>query len=146
MAKLPPGARRYARRFAVQALYQWQLTQLPVNDITAQFLASDQAHKMDQVYFQELFKGIIDNVAEVDEIVVPYLDRPIEQLDPVELAILRLGCFEIAKRMDVPYRVVINEALELAKLFGAVESHKYINGVLDQLTFVYRSVERAAAR
>lgn len=144
MAKLPPGARRYARRFAVQGLYQWQLTQLPLADITAQFLAGDQAHKMDQTYFQELMNGIVQDTTELDEILAPHLDRPLEQLDPVELAILRLGCFELVKRLDVPYKVVINEALELAKLFGAVESHKYINGVLDKLTFVYRPVEKTA--
>lgn len=141
MKKPPPGARRYARRFTLQALYQWQLVKTPINELEAQFLMDVLAHKMDSAYFHELLNGIVVDIAEVDGLMANHLDRSIDQLDPVELAILRIGSYELTKRLDIPYRVVINEALELAKTFGATESHKYINGVLDKIAHKTRSVE-----
>jgi len=124
----------------VQALYQWQVSDYPVNAIEAQYRA-DNVGKIDWDYFHELFTGIASSVEELDKSFTPFLDREIKQLNPVELAILRLGAFELSKRIDIPYRVVINEAIELAKKYGATESHKYINGVLDKLARESRQVE-----
>src|SRR5579871_2410967 len=141
MSKVRPAARRKARRFALQALYQWQLLQIPATDVEAQFLADEKLSKADVEYFRDLLRGILADVAKLDEHMRGFLDRPVDKLDPVELAILRMGVYELAERLDVPYRVVINEALELAKLFGAEESHKYVNGVLDQVARNLRKME-----
>ena len=132
--------RKKARNLLVQALYQWQMSAYPVHEIEAQYRA-DNTGKIDWDYFHQLFTGIADNTAELDAAFAPYLDRDIGQLNPIELAILRLGTLEMSKRIDVPYRVVINECIELAKKYGATDSHKYVNGVLDKLARQYRSVE-----
>lgn len=132
--------RKKARSILVQALYQWQVSDYPVNAIEAQYRA-DNVGKIDWDYFHELFTGIASSVEELDNSFMPFLDREIKQLNPIELAILRLGAFELSKRIDIPYRVVINEAIELAKKYGATESHKYINGVLDKLARESRQVE-----
>jgi N utilization substance protein B len=98
-------------------------------------------HKVDLGYFHELIKHISQGAGELDEALLPYLDRSLNDLDPVELATLRIGAYELLKRLDVPYKVVINEGIELAKTFGATESHKYVNGVLDKLAHAIRTVE-----
>lgn len=141
MSKVRPAARRKARRFALQALYQWQLSKIPLTDIEAQFLADEKLSKADIEYFCDLLRGVLTDVPKLDEHMREFLDRPVENLDPVELAILRIGIYELAERLDVPYRVVINEALELTKLFGAEDGHKYVNGVLDQVARRLRKVE-----
>jgi len=132
--------RKKARTLLVQALYQWQISDYPVNAIEAQYRA-DNSEKIDWDYFHEIFTGITSSVDILDESFVAYLDREITQLNPIELALLRIGSFELANRIDIPYRVVINESIELAKKFGATDSHKYVNGVLDKLAHKCRKVE-----
>ncbi len=136
-----PAARRKARRFSVQALYQWHMTGAPLNEIESQFRVDNDMRKTDVAYFHELLHEIPKCINELDDYFKPYLDRDISELDRVELAILRIGSYELSKRVDVPFKVVINEAIELAKYFGADESHKYVNGVLDKVAQKLRVVE-----
>lgn len=127
------GSRRAARRAALQALYQWQFTGAGVDELMAQFRGSGRLGRADTDYFDALVRGAIDAAAALETVYAEYLDRAPEQLDPVERAILLLGTYELAERPDVPHRVVINEALELAKAFGATEGYRFINGVLDKV-------------
>lgn len=138
--------RSRARHHAVQAVYQWQLTGHDVGEIVSQFLASQDPKTFDVEYFRELLRGVAMNLGRLDGWIAPHIDRPIEQLDLVERAILRLGAYELGFRPEVPYRVAINEAVELAKTFGAEEGHKYVNGVLDKLARELRSAEVGASR
>ncbi|MBT8145547.1 MAG: transcription antitermination factor NusB, partial [Gammaproteobacteria bacterium] len=124
--------RRKARRLVLQALYQWQISGGELSDIEAQFRA-EFSGKTDWDYFHEIFSAIPDQVATLDGLIGPHLDREVKTLDPVEKALLRMGTFELQQRIDIPYKVVINECVELAKSFGATDSHKYVNGVLDKL-------------
>jgi N utilization substance protein B len=124
--------RSWARRLAMQAIYQWQLTGLDPAAIDAQFQADQDMSKADLGYFQELVQQVPARVQDIDAAINPFLDRPLPQVDPVELAILRIAAYELLQRLDVPYRVVINEAVELAKKFGAEQGHRFINGVLDK--------------
>jgi N utilization substance protein B len=137
-----PYARTAARERVLQALYQWQLTSQSIQMIESQFLTEHNMKKVDIAYFQLLLQGIPQQINQLDTAIIPFLDRNINQIDPVELAILRIGCYELIHCPDVPFRVVINEAVELAKKFGADKSHKYINGVLDKLT---RSLQGSTA-
>ena len=116
----------------MQALYQWQMTGQDVAVIEAQFQDDQDMGKADVGYFQELLQQIPVRVKEIDAALTPFLDRPLPQVDPVELAILRIAGYELRYRLDVPYRVVINEAVEIAKKFGAEQGHRFINGVLDK--------------
>ena len=138
--------RSRARHHAVQAVYQWQMTGQDVGDVVGQFLASQDGTKFEVEYFRDLLRGVATNLNALDACLQPHVDRPIAQIDPVERAILRLGAYELAHHPEVPYRVVINEAVELAKVFGAEEGHKYVNGVLDKVARTLRSVEVAARR
>ena len=138
-------ARSRARRAAVQALYQWQMTQQNVADILKQFAEDYPDQRVDRRYFDELLRGVSSRLDEIDDAFTPLLDRPLKELDPVELAVLRIATCEFITRLDVPYRVVINEAVESARVFGAEQSHKYINGVLDKLSMRLRATEREAA-
>lgn len=124
--------RSWARRLAMQAIYQWQMTGQDPTAIIAQFQADQDMSKADLGYFQELVQQVPARVQDIDAAIDPFLDRPLPQVDPVELAILRLAGYELLQRLDVPYRVVINEAVELAKKFGAEQGHRFINGVLDK--------------
>lgn len=135
-------ARGRARAALVQALYQWQLAQASAHEIELFFLAQQSMAKVDRAYFSELLKGIINSAADLDALLAPLLDRKPAELTPVEHAILYLGCYELQQRVDVPYKVVINEGIELAKDFGAADSFKYINGVLDKLSYKLRKAER----
>ena len=146
MSQTSPSARRKARRFTLQALYQWQLAGAAVSDIEAQFLANQDFAKVDREYFHDLLHGVLGQVKTLDEQLTPYLDRRVEELSQVEKAILRLGAFELKERQDVPYRVVINEGIELAKVFGAEDSFKYVNGVLDKLARQLRYAEASERR
>ena len=139
--KSSPAARRKARRFALQALYQWQVSGSGLGDIEAEFRTDNDMSKVDDEYFHDILHGVPKEKSVLDEKIQPFLDRRIDELTPVELAILRLGAFEMCHRIDVPYKVVINEAIELAKTFGATDGHKYVNGVLDKLTQRERMVE-----
>lgn len=137
-----PTARRKARRFALQALYQWQLAGGALTDIEAHFLAVNDMKKVDRNYFHDLLHGVPARVDELDATLAPLLDRKVQELSQVEKVILRIGAFELFERQDVPWRVVINEGIELAKVFGAEESFKYVNGVLDRLSRDARQAER----
>lgn len=137
-----PSARRKARRFALQGLYEWQMSGNPAFEIEARYRVENAMHKVDLDYFHELLHRIPVECDTLDALFEPHLDRTFGALDPVELATLRIGTYELKHRLDVPYRVVINEAIELAKVFGASESHKYINGILDRLAIDLRSAER----
>jgi N utilization substance protein B len=138
---LKPKARRLAREFAVQAVYSWQMSKNPVEQIELSIVTSNDMKKVDTEYFLELLRAVIKDCAELDKKMKPYLGRLPEELDPVEKAILRIATYELVARIDVPYKVVINEAIELAKSFGAEESHKFINGVLDKAIKTLRKDE-----
>ena len=127
----------------MQALYQWQLAGQDVADIVAQFGEESHANAEQQAYFAELLRGVLGHLDELDAQLAPLLERPLAQVDPVERAILRVGAYELAHRPEVPYRVVINEGVELAKRFGAEQGHRFINGVLDRLARTLRPTEQA---
>lgn len=132
-AKINPHMRRKARRLALQAIYQWQIAGQTLNDIALQYNEDENMPKADATYFQELLKNIPPQCDQLDEQLVPFLDRPVKELDPIELAVLRMGAYELCQRLEIPYKVAINEAVELAKTFGAADGYKYVNGVLNQL-------------
>jgi N utilization substance protein B len=133
--------RSQARHHAVQAIYQWQMTGQNIKDIHNQFLSEQDVDSFEVEYFNTLLTGVPTNLGELDESLGPCLDRSIESVDPVERAILRLGAFELIHQIEVPYRVVINEAVDLAKVFGAEQGHRYVNGVLDKLARKVRQHE-----
>ncbi len=133
--------RSQARHHAVQAIYQWQMTGQDIKDIHNQFLSEQDVASFDVEYFAELLTGVPTNLSSLDDLLGLYLERSVESVDPVERAILRLGTFELEYRLEVPYRVVINEGVELAKVFGAEQGHKYVNGVLDKIARKVRSDE-----
>lgn len=135
-------ARSIARKLAMQALYQWQLTNQSAREIKNQFLESEDSAGTDREHFEELVDACIEQNASIVEALAPYLDRPLEQLDPVESAILLVGMYELKQRLDIPYRVVINEAVDLCKRFGATDAHKYVNAVLDRAAREIRAAER----
>lgn len=135
------GKRSNARQSAIQALYQWQITRQSPEEIEQQFLEDQDIQEMEPTLFHELLHGVPAHLADLDGDLGPLLDRPIEEVDPVERAILRLGAFELRHSPQIPYRVVINEAVELAKLFGAEQGHRYVNGVLNRLARRIRSAE-----
>ncbi|QTF09518.1 transcription antitermination factor NusB [Brenneria izadpanahii] len=129
---MKPAARRRARECAVQALYSWQLSKNDIADIELQFLSEQDVKDVDITYFRELLAGVATQAEKLDQLMAPFLSRQLDELGQVERAILRLAIFELSKRDDVPYKVAINEAIELAKVFGAEDSHKFVNGVLDK--------------
>lgn len=139
-------ARRKARRALVQATYQWQLSAANLSDIKAEFYDSEALKKADVEFFNELLTHVVYHPADLDATYADLLDRAVDRLDHVERAILRLAAAEFKHRIDVPYLVVIDEYVELAKTFGATDSHKYINGVLDKLAGSLRSIEVQAAK
>lgn len=136
-----PAARRKAREYAMQAIYQWQMTGNALNEIEAQYLLTMNSKKVDIVYFQELFNGVLTSLDDIDEVIAPAIDRGMDDIDPVERAIIRLSAYELKHRIDIPRRVVINEGIELAKTFGATDGHKFINGVLDKISKTLRPHE-----
>ena len=138
---MKPSPRRKARELAVQALYSWQLSQNSVTDIDTNFLTDNSARRFDIAYFQKLLHGVTANVSHIDNTISPHVDRPLPDVDPVEKAILRVAIFELNDCLDVPYKVVINEAIELAKSFAADDSHKFVNGVLDKAVKLIRPQE-----
>ena len=138
---MKPSPRRKARELAVQAVYSWQVSKNPVNDIEVNFIADNSKRRFDIEYFQLLLRGVTTNIGSIDDAISPYVDRPLDDIDQVEKAILRVAVFELKDCTDVPYRVVINEAIELAKSFAADDSHKFINGVLDKTVKLIRPKE-----
>ncbi|HEN4724647.1 TPA: transcription antitermination factor NusB [Yersinia enterocolitica] len=135
---MKPAARRRARECAVQALYSWQLSKNDIADVELQFLSEQDVKDVDTAYFRELLSGVAVNAASLDALMAPVLSRQLEELGQVERAVLRIALFELSKRDDVPYKVAINEAIELAKTFGAADSHKFVNGVLDKVAPMVR--------
>ncbi|AHG73837.1 MULTISPECIES: transcription antitermination factor NusB [Mannheimia] len=125
--------RRRARECAVQAIYSWYISKNTVEEVELAFIADQDMKGVDMPYFRKLFRGVVDNVEAIDEALRPYLDRAEDDIDPIERSILRLSGYELKFENDVPFRVVINEGIEVAKVFGSDDSHKYINGILDKL-------------
>lgn len=135
--------RKRARKLVLQALYQWQVSASSTAQIEAEFRADNDMSKVDEAFFSELLRAIPLQLAQIDDKIRPLLDRPIDDVDPIEISILRMGVYEFMQRIDVPYRVVINEAIELAKQFGGTDGHKYVNGILDKLAPHLRRAERS---
>lgn len=133
--------RRAARQLATQALYQLHMAKQSLNEIEAQFRVDNDFSEVDGAYFREILHGVPSKKDQIDAALAPCLDLTIEELDPVELAVLRLSTWELLERIDVPYRVVINEGIELAKVYGSTDGHKFVNGVLDKLAPRLREVE-----
>ncbi|MBB6187384.1 transcription antitermination factor NusB [Rhodanobacter sp. MP7CTX1] len=150
MSQHPQGldlaARSRARRRALQALYAWQLSGSHMNAVIDQFRHEQDMEVADLEYFEDLLRGVETNVATLDESLRPHIDREVSQIDPIERAVLRLAAYELKYRPDVPYRVIINEAIEVTKRFGADHGHSYVNGVLDKLAVDLRSVEKQHGR
>ncbi len=128
-----PGMRHKARHFALQAIYQWQMTGAPAAEIESQFLEDQPVKGADLEYLHDLIVGVAANCAKLDETFAPFLSRPLQDLDYIDKAILRLSTFELLFRQEIPFRVVINEAILLAKEFAEQDSHKFVNGVLDKV-------------
>jgi len=130
---MKPYSRRKARALALQVIFEWQFEASTILDIEARYLADLNPKKVDVDYFNDLVRGTVQNISVIDAVIIPLLDRKFTELNQVERAILRLAVYELKYRLDVPYKVIINEALELAKAFGSIEGYKYINGVLDKV-------------
>lgn len=136
--------RRRARHYAMQAIYGWQMTGGAAAEIEASFRTEYDFNNTDIEFFSEIIKAVTDHCVEFDREITPVLDRELTDLNGVELALLRCAVFELAERIDVPYKVVINEYVALAKKFGATDGFKYINGVLDKVADKLRAAEVAA--
>jgi N utilization substance protein B len=135
------SARSVARKLALQALYRWQLNDSPWQDLVQEFAAADDMAKADAGYFRALVEGVCAARPELDTELAAFMDRPAEQLDPVEHAVLLIGMHELKARPEVPYRVVINEAVTLTRRFGATDGHKFVNAVLDRAARSLRASE-----
>ena len=136
------AARSRARRRALQALYAWQMSGSAMKSVIEQFRHEQDMEVADLEYFEDLLRGVETHVGELDDALKPYIDREVEQIDPIERAVLRLAAYELKYRQDVPYRVIINEAIEVTKRFGADHGHSYVNGVLDKLATQVRVAEK----
>ncbi|MGZ8096614.1 MAG: transcription antitermination factor NusB [Methylosarcina sp.] len=134
-------ARTNARKAAVQALYQWQMTGHNLSEIERQFLEEERLKDAQKSYFIELMYGVPEHLDIIDQALSEFVDRPVDKIDPVERAILRIGVYELVHRPDLPYRVILNESVNLAKYFGADGSHKYVNGILDKIAQKRRPIE-----
>lgn len=143
MSPRAPGhaGRTRARRSAVQALYQWQLGRQPLSDIELQFLELQDTRRMDTAYFRELLHRVPARAGDLDQKLADVVARPLAQVDPVEHAVLWVGAYELLEHPELPWRVILNEAVELAKVFGATESHRFVNAALDRLAAQVRAVE-----
>ncbi|MFK5892382.1 MAG: transcription antitermination factor NusB [Pseudomonadota bacterium] len=130
-----------AREFAVQALYQWILTEHESKDIDKQFVTDHDMSKADVAYFQELLHQVVLHHLSLKDLMVDYLSRSFDSVDPVEQAILLLSCYELQYKPEIPYRVIINEGVELGKTFGAEDGHKFVNGILDRVASTIRKEE-----
>jgi N utilization substance protein B len=141
-----PHARSRARRRALQAIYAWQLSNTAIEKVIEQFRNEQDMEVADLEYFEDLVRGVEANLGALDEALVVFLDRDIAHVDPIERAVLRIAAYELRYRPDVPYRVVINEAIETTKRFGSEHGHTYVNGVLDHAAADWRKVEAQAPR
>jgi len=135
-----------ARQAVVQALYQWQMTGENLEEIQRQFEANPETEKFHKGYFQVLLFGVVDQIGELDEVISEFSDRELDKMDPVEKAILRLGSFELMSKPEVPFRVAINESVNIAKNFGSESSHAYVNSILDKVAKKVRPTEIKAKR
>jgi len=142
--RFDPWSRRRARRLLLQALYQWQMSGADAAEIERQFREDPNFARIDAEFFHQILRGVIEHRDELDAFLAPLLDRKVTELDRVELALLRMGVYELKHRPDVPFKVAIDEAVGLARVFGAEQSHKYINGVLDAVARTQRAREVAA--
>jgi N utilization substance protein B len=140
------GGRHLARRAALQALYQWQLTGQAPGEIESHYVLDHEMEGIDLEFFHLLLREIPLHQHELDDHLIPHLDRPVDEVDPVELACLRIGAYEFEFHPEIPYRVVLNEAVELAKTFGAEHGHKYVNAILDKVAHALRPHEIDTAR
>lgn len=138
--------RHRARELAMQGIYQWRVSGSDASDIEKQMLSEKNLGRFDKGLFAKLLRGTLAQHAEVEALLAPHLDRPLADLSPVEFAVLLLGAFELSQHIEVPYKVAINEAVELAKTFGGTDGYKYVNGVLDKLAPQVRAVEFAARK
>ncbi len=148
MAKRPARtsrARSLSRKFAMQALYQWQLTGQSCAELRNQYAVEEGFSDADRDYFEALLTGTTGERESLDAELGSLLDRPVAQLDPVEHAVLLIGLYELRAQVDVPYRVVINEGVDLTKRFGATDGHKFVNAVLDRAARTLRAAEQSAA-
>ncbi len=125
--------RQLARRSALQALYQWQVSGNAIDTIEKIYLAEFAKKTVDIAYYSELIHGVVDHQLELDALFTPYLKRNFHEIDPIELTVLRIASYELLHRLEIPYRVIINEALEVVKKFGSVEGYKFVNSILDLL-------------
>jgi len=139
--KASAALRTRARRLAMQALYQWDLSGSNLAQIEVQFLEDEDFSKADKDYFHELLHQVPARLHDVETAFTPYLDRPLKEIDPVERAILRMASYELLARIDIPYKVIINESVNLTKKFGAEQAYKYVNGILDKVAREVRAVE-----
>jgi len=143
---IDPHARSRARRRALQAIYAWQLSHTAIAKVIEQFQTEQDMEVADQEYFEDLVRGVEANLGTLDEALSRFLDRDIAQVDPIERAVLRIATYELLHRIDVPYRVVINEAIETTKRFGSEHGHTFVNGVLDHAAAQWRAAEAQAPR
>ncbi|GAA5070888.1 transcription antitermination factor NusB [Lysobacter panacisoli] len=143
---IDPVARSRARRRALQAVYAWQMSGTAAREVIAQFAHEQAKEQADLEYFEDLVRGVEQHCEDLDDALKPFLDRDIDQVDAIERAALRIAAYELRHRPDVPYRVVINEAIESVKRFGAEHGHTYVNGVLDHAAAAWRAVEVKAPR
>jgi N utilization substance protein B len=139
--ELGHGARHLARKLALQALYRWQLNECPWQDLVSEFADDPDMRRADRAYFQALVEGVCSTQAQLDAGLAPLLDRKPAELDPVEHALLLIGAHELQHQPEVPFRVVISEAVTLARRFGATDGHKFVNGVLDRAARLWRPAE-----
>lgn len=135
------NARKRARRLAMQAIYQWQLSASDISEIEKQFQEQEDYNKVDKKYFSELIQNIVKNNRELTELLASQADRPVKDIDPVERSILFIGIYELKHRQDIPFKAVLNEAVNLTKKFGALEGYKYVNGILDKAAKKLRAIE-----
>jgi N utilization substance protein B len=137
---MKPSERRKARRLALQAIYSWQLSGNNVSEIELEFLTNHDIKGVDVEYFRALLSGVVASVDDIDDAFGPYLTRNASDLDHIDRAVLRLATYELKFQADTPYKVIMNEAIELAKAFAADDSHKFVNGVLDKTVARLRNV------
>jgi len=140
------GSRRLSRELALQGLYQWLVNRTEAEEILAQLTDNDQYARADHAYLETLLRGVIANAAALGDKLRVSLDRPTSQLSPIEHALLLMATSELISQPDIPYRVVINEAVELAKSYGGTDGYKYVNGVLDKLISDLRPLEAASGK
>lgn len=146
VVKDAPSPRHRARELALQGVYQWRVSGTDVSDIEKHMQGEKNLGRYDKPMFAKLLRGVVAQYEELQALLIPHLDRPLDELSAVEFAVLLVAAFELSQQLDVPYKVVINEAVELAKTFGGTDGHKYVNGVLDKLAPKVRAVEFAARK